>query len=146
MSLNMLLPRGKQYSFVCVLAVFISCLILEHYVPFVKPITTVGSFTVEDRLGEQWIRLRRKYEEEDIKIESTIEQWIRLRRKYEEEDIQIESTIFDETCPTPKISDNDTDDEDRKMQLRISLIVNIFRSCSCAGVMESCESVRKTEF
>ncbi|KAI3973306.1 hypothetical protein MKX01_020681 [Papaver californicum] len=70
-----------------------------------EPVTTVGFFIVEDRPGEQWIRLRRKFGEEDI---------------------QIESTMFNGIFPAPKISDDDTDDdEDRNMQLRISLIVNI---------------------
>ncbi|KAI3901298.1 hypothetical protein MKW92_053234 [Papaver armeniacum] len=55
-----------------------------------SPVTTLGSFTVEDRPGEQWIRLRRNYGEEDI---------------------QIESTMFDGICPAPKISDDDTDDD-----------------------------------
>ncbi|KAI3941133.1 hypothetical protein MKW98_009203 [Papaver atlanticum] len=77
----------------------------SEYAPPKEPVTTVGSFTVEDRPGEQWIRLRRKYGEEDI---------------------QIESTMFDGICPAPKNSDDDTDDDaDRKMQLRISSIVSI---------------------
>ncbi|KAI3965521.1 hypothetical protein MKX01_039541 [Papaver californicum] len=77
----------------------------SEYAPPKEPVMTVGSFTVEDRPGEQWIRLRRKYGEEDI---------------------QIESTMFDGICPAPKINDDDTDDdEDRNMQLRISLIVNV---------------------
>ncbi|KAI3868191.1 hypothetical protein MKW92_017024 [Papaver armeniacum] len=78
---------------------------MKYCVSFVKPVTTLGSFTVEDRPGEQWIRLRRNYGEEDI---------------------QIESTMFDGICPAPKISDDDTDDDaDRNMQLRISSIVSI---------------------
>ncbi|KAI3844739.1 hypothetical protein MKW92_035035 [Papaver armeniacum] len=77
----------------------------SEYAPPKEPVTTLGSFTVEDRPGEQWIRLRRNYGEEDI---------------------QIESTMFDGICPAPKISDDDTDDDaDRNMQLRISSIVSI---------------------
>ncbi|RZC64164.1 hypothetical protein C5167_025927 [Papaver somniferum] len=73
----------------------------SDYAPPKEPVTTLGPFTVEDRPGEQWIRLRRKYGEEDI---------------------QIESTMFDGICPAPKNSD---DDADRNMQLRISSIVSI---------------------
>ncbi|KAI3990684.1 hypothetical protein MKX01_022984 [Papaver californicum] len=60
--------------------------------------TRFNSFSVEDRPGEKWIRLRRKYGEEDIKIEVT---------------------MFDGSVPAPKIGD---DDEYGSTQLHISLI------------------------
>ncbi|KAI3987855.1 hypothetical protein MKX01_020969 [Papaver californicum] len=73
----------------------------SEYAPPKESVTRFNSFSVEDRTGEQWIRLRRKYGEEDI---------------------EIEATMFDGSVPAPKIGD---DDEYGSTQLHISLIVDI---------------------
>ncbi|OVA00280.1 Mitochondrial glycoprotein [Macleaya cordata] len=83
----------------------------SEYAPPKEPVTTFNSFTVEDRPGEQWIRLRSKYGEEDIKIEVT---------------------MFDGSVPAPKTGDGDKDGD---VQLHISLIVDISKGENC-GVLE----------
>ncbi|XWS11720.1 hypothetical protein CRYUN_Cryun37aG0023800 [Craigia yunnanensis] len=65
-----------------------------------QPITRFNSFTIDDRPGEQWIRLKRKFGEK--------------------EDITIEATMFDGSIPVSK-SGKVGDD----VQLHITFIVNI---------------------
>ncbi|GLT74951.1 hypothetical protein SLA2020_467130 [Shorea laevis] len=65
-----------------------------------QPVTKFNSFTVDDRPGEQWIRMQRKFRDK--------------------EDIRIEATMFDGSIPASK-SDGTEDD----VELHISLIVNI---------------------
>ncbi|XP_022724110.1 uncharacterized protein At2g39795, mitochondrial-like isoform X2 [Durio zibethinus] len=65
-----------------------------------QPVTRFNSFTIDDRAGEQWIRLRRKFGEK--------------------EDITIEATLFDGSLPVSnpgKVGDD--------VQLHITFIVNI---------------------
>ncbi|KAK6263753.1 hypothetical protein SCA6_019187 [Theobroma cacao] len=65
-----------------------------------QPITGFNSFIVDDRPGEQWIRLKRKFGEK--------------------EDIRIEATMFDGSIPvsdSERVGDN--------VQLHITFIVNI---------------------
>ncbi|XVF24685.1 hypothetical protein REPUB_Repub13aG0148500 [Reevesia pubescens] len=65
-----------------------------------QPITRFNSFTVDNRPGEQWIRLKSKFGEK--------------------EDIQIEATMFDGSIP---VSNSDKLGVD--VQLHITFIVNI---------------------
>ncbi|KAM6602344.1 hypothetical protein CsatA_021953 [Cannabis sativa] len=37
-----------------------------------QPVTKFDSFTIDNRPGEQWVSLKRKFEDEDIKIEATM--------------------------------------------------------------------------
>lgn len=71
------------------------------------------SFTVEDKPGEQWIRLRGKYGEK--------------------EDIKIEVTMFDGAVQAPKAGDSDKEDD---MKLHISLIVDVSKGEKCDNVLE----------
>ncbi|XP_044479629.1 uncharacterized protein At2g39795, mitochondrial-like [Mangifera indica] len=73
---------------------------LEHSPPK-QPITKFNSFTVDERSGEQWIRLNRKFGEK--------------------EDIKLEVTMFDGSIPVSK-GGVVTGEE---VQLPITLIVNI---------------------
>ncbi|KAB1218782.1 hypothetical protein CJ030_MR3G026662 [Morella rubra] len=66
-----------------------------------QPVAKFDAFTVDDRPGEQWIRLRRKFRDEDIKVEAT---------------------MFDGSIPTSKSGGGGIGDE---VQLHITLIVNI---------------------
>ena len=67
-----------------------------------QPVTKFGSFIIDDRPGEQWIRLKRKYADEDIKVEVT---------------------MFDGAVPAPNSVGKGGIGEE--MQLHITLIVNI---------------------
>ncbi|XP_040998462.1 uncharacterized protein At2g39795, mitochondrial-like [Juglans microcarpa x Juglans regia] len=78
--------------------------------PPTQPVTKFDSFTVDSRPGEQWIRLKRKIGDEDIKVEVT---------------------MFDGAIPTAK-SGGGTGDE---VQLHITLIVNISK-CKDVDVLE----------
>ncbi|PON80986.1 Mitochondrial glycoprotein [Trema orientale] len=40
--------------------------------PLNQPVTKFDSFTVDERPGEQWVSLKRKFEDEDIKVEATM--------------------------------------------------------------------------
>ncbi|KAJ4953462.1 hypothetical protein NE237_030294 [Protea cynaroides] len=73
-----------------------------------QPEAEFNSFTVEDRPGEQWIRLRGKYGDE--------------------EDIKIEVTMFDGSISVPK-STEDGQTEDTR--LHISLIVDVSKGEGC---------------
>ncbi|KAJ4718609.1 putative Mitochondrial glycoprotein family protein [Melia azedarach] len=64
-----------------------------------QPVTKFNSFTVDDRPGEQWIRLTRKFGES--------------------EDIRVEATMFDGSIPISKAG------VDENVKLHITLIVNI---------------------
>lgn len=79
----------------------------------VKPAMEFESFTVEDKSGEQWIRLRGKHAEK--------------------EDIKIEVTMFDGAVPAPKAGDSDKEDD---MKLHISLIVDVSKGEDCDNVFE----------
>ncbi|CAB4272931.1 unnamed protein product [Prunus armeniaca] len=68
-----------------------------------KPVTKFKSFTVNDRPGEQWISLRRKFEDN--------------------EDIKIEATMFDGAVPAPKSKGGSG--LGKEVQLHITMIVNI---------------------
>ena len=65
------------------------------------------SFTINDRPGEQWIRLKRKFGEN--------------------ENITIEATMFDGAIPASKAAGSLGED----VQLHISLIVNITKGKGC---------------
>lgn len=66
-----------------------------------QPEDRFGPFTVDERPGEQWISLRRKYGEN--------------------EDIKIEATMFDGSVPSSKSTSTDPED----VQLHITFVVNI---------------------
>ncbi|KAK9282311.1 hypothetical protein L1049_005225 [Liquidambar formosana] len=68
-----------------------------------QPATKFGSFVVEERPGEQWIRLRKKFGEK--------------------EEIKIEVTMFDGSIPAPKSGGGVDTGED--VELHITFIVNI---------------------
>lgn len=67
-----------------------------------QPVTKFKSFTVEDRPGEQWISLKRKYGDK--------------------ENIKVEATMFDGSVPVSKSSG---DNAGEHMQLHITMIVSI---------------------
>ncbi|CAA7026056.1 unnamed protein product [Microthlaspi erraticum] len=73
---------------------------LDHSPPL-QPEDKFGPFTVDERPGEQWISLRRKFGEK--------------------EDIKIEATMFDGSVPSSKSASSDPED----VQLHITFIVNI---------------------
>ncbi|CAK7353878.1 unnamed protein product [Dovyalis caffra] len=73
-----------------------------EYAPPHQPETRFHSFTVEDRLGEQWMIMRGKYGDN--------------------EDIKLEVTMFDGYVTVPKLGD-DASGED--VRLHISVIVDI---------------------
>ncbi|XP_056161947.1 uncharacterized protein At2g39795, mitochondrial-like isoform X1 [Syzygium oleosum] len=69
--------------------------------PSAKPVDRFGPFTVDDRPGEQWIRLKRKFGGN--------------------EDINIEATMFDGAIPASKTAGGLGED----VELHISFVVNI---------------------
>ncbi|KAJ7962777.1 Mitochondrial glycoprotein family protein [Quillaja saponaria] len=73
--------------------------------PVNQPMETFGSFILDDRSGEQWIRLKRKFGED--------------------EDIKIEVTMFDGAVPAPKSGGVVGGGTDEDMHLHITFIVNI---------------------
>ncbi|KAL2242744.1 uncharacterized protein At2g39795, mitochondrial [Sesamum indicum] len=73
---------------------------LDHSPP-AEPVPEFNSFMVDERPGEQWIRLSRKFGEN--------------------EEIKIEVTMFDGSVPVKK--DDDTEDE----KLHVTLIVDVFK-------------------
>ncbi|XP_073137443.1 uncharacterized protein At2g39795, mitochondrial-like [Henckelia pumila] len=75
------------------------------YSPPSPHIPEFGAFKVDERPGEQFIRLHRKYGET--------------------EDVKVEVTMFDGSVPFKKAGD-DSDNEDG-MKLHITLIVDIFK-------------------
>ncbi|GAB4854662.1 hypothetical protein Ancab_023244 [Ancistrocladus abbreviatus] len=74
----------------------------SEYAPPDQPVSHFNFFDIEDHPGEQWIRLKGKFEEK--------------------EDIKVEATMFDGCVSVPKPGD-DTDWEDT--HLHISLLVDI---------------------
>lgn len=85
---------------------------LEHSPPK-QPVTKFGSFMVDDRPGQQWIGLKSKFGDEDIKVEVS---------------------TFDGAVPIPNASGvGGAKEED--MQLHITLIVNISKG-EGASVLE----------
>ncbi|XP_043698947.1 uncharacterized protein At2g39795, mitochondrial-like [Telopea speciosissima] len=80
----------------------------SEYAPPKQPVTEFNSFTVEDRPGEQWIRLRGKYGDK--------------------EDIKIEVTMFDGSVSVPKATE---DGQGEDAQLHISLIVDVSKGEGC---------------
>ncbi|CAN1814348.1 Uncharacterized protein At2g39795, mitochondrial [Linum perenne] len=79
---------------------------LDHSPPK-QPATSFGPFTVDDRPGEQWIRLKRKFGED--------------------EEIKVEASMFDAVIPDPKSGGGDADSKGN-VQLHITMIVNISKS------------------
>ncbi|KAL0723598.1 hypothetical protein Bca4012_038197 [Brassica carinata] len=73
---------------------------LDHSPPL-QPEDRFGPFTVDERPGEQWVSLRRKYGDK--------------------EDIKIEATMFDGSVPSSKSTSSDPED----VQLHITFVVNI---------------------
>lgn len=72
--------------------------------PPVQPVQDYDGFTVDERPGEQWIRLNRKFGEN--------------------EEIKVEVTMFDGAVPVKKNGGVDTDDN---VELHITMIVDIFK-------------------
>ncbi|XP_065848689.1 uncharacterized protein At2g39795, mitochondrial [Euphorbia lathyris] len=72
------------------------------YAPPLQPVTKFNSFLVEDRPGEQWMKMRRKFD--GI------------------EDIKIEATMFDGYMTVPRLGE-DSSGED--LRLHISVLVDI---------------------
>ncbi|XP_058068864.1 uncharacterized protein LOC131218200 [Magnolia sinica] len=76
-------------------------------------VTEFNSFTVEDKPGEQWIRLRGKHGEK--------------------EEIKVEVTMFDGSVPAARLGiDGNSDD----VKLHISLIVDVLKGENCDNVLE----------
>ncbi|KAJ9178948.1 hypothetical protein P3X46_010790 [Hevea brasiliensis] len=73
---------------------------LEHAPPR-QPVTKFDSFTIDERPGEQWVILKRKFARN--------------------EEIKVEATMFDGAVPIAKSGDSTKDN----VQLHITLIVNI---------------------
>ncbi|XP_061342500.1 uncharacterized protein At2g39795, mitochondrial-like [Gastrolobium bilobum] len=76
-----------------------------------NPVTKFGSFMVDGRPGDRWITLKRKFEDEDVKVEVT---------------------MFDGAVPAPSASGGVATVDD--VQLHITLIVSI--SKGEGGVLE----------
>ncbi|KAI0504759.1 hypothetical protein KFK09_015712 [Dendrobium nobile] len=74
----------------------------SEYRPPLPPATSFDSFSVEDNMGEQWIRLRRKYGDA--------------------EEIKIDATMFDGASPPKQAAADGGEEEPR---LHISLIVEV---------------------
>ncbi|CAA3030605.1 Mitochondrial acidic MAM33 [Olea europaea subsp. europaea] len=72
--------------------------------PPLQPTSEFHAFKVDERPGEQWIRLSRKFGEN--------------------EEIKVEVTMFDGSLPIKKTSDIATEDD---VQLHITIIVDIFK-------------------
>ncbi|KAG5618679.1 hypothetical protein H5410_018503 [Solanum commersonii] len=76
---------------------------LEHSPPS-QPITKFDSFIIDERPGEQWIKLNKKFGEN--------------------EEIKVEVTMFDASIPVQKGSDVSAADD---VQLHITMIVNVLK-------------------
>ncbi|XP_013641693.2 uncharacterized protein At2g39795, mitochondrial [Brassica napus] len=83
---------------------------LDHSPPL-KPEDRFGPFTVDERPGEQWVSLRRKYGDK--------------------EDIKIEATMFDGSVPSSKSTSGDPED----VQLHITFVVNISKDGQTLEIM-----------
>ncbi|EXB38645.1 Uncharacterized protein L484_014460 [Morus notabilis] len=75
---------------------------LSEYTPAHEPVTEYKSFSVQDRPGEQWMTMRRKFGNG--------------------EDIKIEATMFDGYELSPKLGDDNVGED---LRLHISLLVDI---------------------
>nr|XP_016486926.1 PREDICTED: uncharacterized protein LOC107807121 isoform X3 [Nicotiana tabacum]XP_033515027.1 uncharacterized protein LOC104108036 isoform X3 [Nicotiana tomentosiformis] len=76
----------------------------SDYAPPHPPVTQFNTFMVEDRPGEQWITLRRKFGSD--------------------EHIKIEATMFDGSITVPKSSDENIGED---VRLHISVLVDIWK-------------------
>ncbi|GMI92459.1 hypothetical protein like AT4G31930 [Hibiscus trionum] len=76
----------------------------HDYAPPHQPARSFNSFTVQDRPGEKWMKMRGKYGDN--------------------EDIKIEVTMFDGCAFVPKPGEDDTGEN---VVLHISLIVDVFK-------------------
>lgn len=95
-----------------------SCLCLNDLVysfffldTYLQPEDRFGPFTVDERPGEQWVSLRRKYGDT--------------------EDIKIEATMFDGSVPSSKSTSSDPED----VQLHITFVVNISKDGQTLEIM-----------
>lgn len=77
-----------------------------------QPVAKFDSFTVDDRPGEQWIRLEKKFGDEDIKVEVT---------------------MFDGAIPASKSGGSGS--IGNEVQLHVSLIVNITKGGDVFEIM-----------
>ncbi|VVA95864.1 unnamed protein product [Arabis nemorensis] len=82
---------------------------LDHSPPF-QPPSSFGPFAIDERPGEQWISLRRKFGEK--------------------EDIKIEATMFDKSVPSSKSTSTEPE-----YLLHITFIVNISK-CGSGETLE----------
>lgn len=69
-----------------------------------KPVSSFYSFSIDERPGEQWIKLTRKFGDK--------------------EDIKLEATMFEASVPVPKPGGVTTEDD---IKLHTTLIVDIFK-------------------
>lgn len=85
----------------------------EHldYYKHTQPPRSYGPFSVEERPGEQWISLKRKFGEE--------------------EEIKIEATMFDKSVPTSKSTKTEPE-----FLLHITFIVNISKESAGEETLE----------
>lgn len=86
------------------MVIFASLLFLKLYVGFLQPVTKFNTFMVEDRPGEQWVTLRRKFGED--------------------EHIKIEATMIDGAITIPKGNDENLGED---VRLHISVLVDIWK-------------------
>lgn len=87
-----------------------SCLLFFLHT-YLQPEDRFGPFTVDERPGEQWVSLRRKFGDT--------------------EDIKIEATMFDGSVPSSKSTSGDPED----IQLHITFVVNIFKDGQTLEIM-----------
>ncbi|CAN6939027.1 unnamed protein product [Brassica oleracea] len=87
---------------------------LNHSPPLQSP-SSYGPFTVEERPGEQWISLKRKYGEK--------------------EDIKVEATMFDRSVPTSKSTRTEPE-----FILHITFVVNISKGISGESLEIMCSA------
>ncbi|RWW07086.1 hypothetical protein BHE74_00002772 [Ensete ventricosum] len=80
------------------------------------PLSSLASFSIEDHPGEQWIRLRSKHGDEDVKVDVT---------------------MFDGAAPVPSVSIAEkVRASERGPRLHISLIVEVSRGEASDSVLE----------
>lgn len=87
--------------------------LIVNNVRMLQPVAKFDSFTVDDRPGEQWIRLEKKFGDEDIKVEVT---------------------MFDGAIPASK-SGGSGSSIGNEVQLHVSLIVNITKGGDVFEIM-----------
>nr|XP_010927519.1 uncharacterized protein At2g39795, mitochondrial [Elaeis guineensis]XP_010927520.1 uncharacterized protein At2g39795, mitochondrial [Elaeis guineensis] len=92
---------------------------LADYRPPQPAPATFKSFSVEDRPGEQWIRLRSIYSGRP------------------QEDIKVDATLFDGAAPIPTSSiSKKVEALEQGPRLHISLVVEVSRGDDCGSVLE----------